>query len=88
MREGPLADLFRSTTPAEESGEEGNKERSAEDETSVFEPIEPAAPERAPSSSDPESLPYDREDDVPSGATGSAGVAVSSWARSTGSSRP
>ena len=63
MREGPLADLFRSTTPAEESGEEGKGERSAEDETSVFEPVEAAAPERGTAPADPEPLPYDREDE-------------------------
>src|SRR5881396_3829215 len=63
MREGPLADLFRSTTPAEESGEEGKGGRSAEDETSVFEPVEAAAPEPRPAPADPESLPYDREEE-------------------------
>jgi cell division protein FtsZ len=60
MREGPLADLFRSTTPAEEPADESRAEAPATDETSVLGRVEPAAP---PPRVEPSSLPYNREDE-------------------------
>src|SRR5436190_11735061 len=60
MREGPLADLFRSTTPAEEPGEESAGERPADEETSVLERVDPSA---SPKPAEPSSLPYDREEE-------------------------
>jgi cell division protein FtsZ len=64
MREGPLADLFRSTTPPEEDPPT-TQEPVVDDETSVIErrpaePTEPAAPPREPAGTF-----YDQSDDAP-----------------------
>ena len=65
MREGPLADLFRSTGSAEED------EGSGSDETGVIPaqepPGEPAAPPEPPAAPGPAAEPgfYDREDEAP-----------------------
>jgi cell division protein FtsZ len=62
MREGPLADLFRSTTPPDEPAEESRGEGPATDETSVLDRVERAAPTPPPVERS-SSLPYDREEE-------------------------
>src|SRR3954452_8585326 len=63
MREGPLADLFRSTTPPEEDSPETTEQRLPEDDTSVLQQPAPASPEppatSPPLPSEPTSTPYD-----------------------------
>ena len=65
MREGPLADLFRSTTPPDEEGPPTTQEPAVEDETSVLQERAPA-PESTPASDPPQPAPafYDQTEDA------------------------
>src|SRR3954465_9590886 len=67
MREGPLADLFRSTTPPEEDSPETTEQRLPEDETSVLQQPAPASPEPPAPSPPPPSEPTS----TPAGRSGS-----------------
>ncbi len=61
MREGPLADLFRSTVDPEDPPEAPERgERRSEEETGVMREQPPAPPApRAPEPAEPESVPFD-----------------------------
>ncbi len=71
MREGPLADLFRSTVEPDDPPEapsRSGREPEPEPETRVVD-TSPAPPEREPASSDPAAdVPFDQADEDPAGS--------------------